>query len=126
MIDTTLNNAKLNKTMRNEIQSLSSRQLDEILTNQPDDIFLLDVREVSEVSICHLPQSIHIPMNLIPLYLDKIPDDKMIIIYCHHGIRSLNVALYLIDNGFDESQIYNLKNGIDDWAQNIDKTMIRY
>lgn len=126
MIDTTLNNAKLNKTMRNVIQSLSSQQLDEILTNQPDDIFLLDVREVSEVSICHLPQSIHIPMNLIPLYLDKIPDDKMIIIYCHHGIRSLNVALYLIDNGFDESQIYNLKNGIDDWAQNIDKTMIRY
>lgn len=126
MIDTILNNAKLNKTMRNEIQSLSSRQLDEILTNQPDDIFLLDVREVSELSICHLPQSIHIPMNLIPLYLDKIPDDKMIIIYCHHGIRSLNVALYLIDNGFDESQIYNLKNGIDDWAQNIDKTMIRY
>lgn len=112
--------------MRNIIQSLSSQQLDEILTNQPDDIFLLDVREVSEVSICHLPQSIHIPMNLIPLYLDKIPDDKMIIIYCHHGIRSLNVALYLIDNGFDESQIYNLKNGIDDWAQNIDKTMIRY
>ena len=126
MIDTTLNNAELNKTMRNVIQSLSSKQLDEILTNQPDDIFLLDVREVSEVSICHLPQSIHIPMNLIPLYLDKIPDDKMIIIYCHHGIRSLNVALYLIDNGFDESQIYNLKNGIDDWAQNIDKTMIRY
>ena len=126
MIDTTLNNAELNKTMRNEIQSLSSQQLDEILTNQPDDIFLLDVREVSEVSICHLPQSIHIPMNLIPLYLDKIPDDKMIVIYCHHGIRSLNVALYLIDNGFDESQIYNLKNGIDDWAQNIDKTMIRY
>ena len=125
MIDTILYNAKLNKTMRNEIQSLSSRQLDEILTNQPDDIFLLDVREASEVSIC-LPQSIHIPMNLIPLYLDKIPDDKMIIIYCHHGIRSLNVALYLIDNGFDESQIYNLKNGIDDWAQNIDKTMIRY
>lgn len=126
MIDTTLNNAELNKTMRNIIQSLSSQQLDEILTNQPDDIFLLDVREVSEVSICHLPQSIHIPMNLIPLYLDKIPDDKMIVIYCHHGIRSLNVALYLIDNGFDESQIYNLKNGIDDWAQNIDKTMIRY
>lgn len=126
MIDTTLNNAELNKTMRNIIQSLSSQQLDEILTNQPDDIFLLDVREVSELSICHLPQSIHIPMNLIPLYLDKIPDDKMIIIYCHHGIRSLNVALYLIDNGFDESQIYNLKNGIDDWAQNIDKTMIRY
>ena len=53
MIDTILNNAKLNKTMRNEIQSLSSRQLDEILTNQPDDIFLLDVREASEVSICH-------------------------------------------------------------------------
>ena len=126
MIDSTLNNAELNKTMRNVIQSLSSKQLDEILTNQPDDIFLLDVREVSEVSICHLPKSIHIPMNLIPLYLDKIPDDKMIVIYCHHGIRSLNVALYLIDNGFDENQIYNLKNGIDDWAQNIDKTMIRY
>lgn len=107
------------------IQEITSWQLAKMLEEQ-DDIFLLDVRDENEINLCQLDNSVHISMNLIPLYLDRIPDDKQIVIYCHHGTRSLNVAHYLIENGFDEQQVYNLIGGIDSWALTIDKTMLRY
>lgn len=112
--------------MTEVIQQISSQQLADMLKQKANDIFLLDVRENDEVALGKIGDANHIPMNLIPLYLDKIPDDKLIIIYCNHGIRSLNVAHYLVNNGFDEQQIYNLEKGIDDWAISIDNTIIRY
>ncbi|WP_392558340.1 rhodanese-like domain-containing protein [Orbus mooreae] len=108
------------------IKDITSQELVNKLDSQLDDIFLLDVREDNEVEICAINHSVHIPMNLIPLYLDKIPDDKEIVIYCHHGVRSLNVAYYLVNNGFEPEQIYNLKGGIDDWALSLDHNMNRY
>ncbi|MCX8649269.1 hypothetical protein J3U21_03635 [Gilliamella sp. B2776] len=91
-----------------------------------EELFLLDVREPNEVDICSINGSTHIPMNLIPLYLDKIPDGIDIVIYCHRGVRSLNVANYLVENGFDAQNLYNLTGGIDAWASVIDNQMIRY
>ena len=91
-----------------------------------DKLFLLDVREPNEVAICSINGSTHIPMNLIPLYLDEIPDGIDIVIYCHRGVRSLNVANYLAENGFDSEYLYNLTGGIDAWALAIDEQMTRY
>jgi rhodanese-related sulfurtransferase len=88
--------------------------------------YLLDVREPNEVAICMIEGANHIPMNLVPLYLDKIPDEVDVVIYCHHGIRSLNVAHYLIENGFDNDFLYNLIGGIDAWARTIDIHMPKY
>ncbi|KES17999.1 rhodanese-like domain-containing protein [Gilliamella apicola] len=88
--------------------------------------YLLDVRESNEIAICMLEGANHIPMNLIPLYLDKIPDEIDIVIYCHRGVRSLNVANYLLENGFDNEFLYNLTGGIDAWAQTIDTSMAKY
>ncbi|MWN06105.1 MULTISPECIES: rhodanese-like domain-containing protein [unclassified Gilliamella] len=107
------------------IKEITPTELAEKL-NQFDNIFLLDVREANEVAICNINGATHIPMNLIPLYLDKIPDEIDIIIYCHHGIRSLNVANYLAENGFDTDYLYNLTGGIDAWACIIDQQMPRY
>lgn len=90
------------------------------------ELFLLDVREPNEVAICSINGSTHIPMNLIPLYLDEIPDEIDIVIYCHRGARSLNVANYLVENGFDTEYLYNLTGGIDAWALAIDEQMTRY
>ncbi|OCG01417.1 rhodanese-like domain-containing protein [Gilliamella sp. wkB112] len=91
-----------------------------------EQLFLLDVREENEVAICTIVGATHIPMKLIPLYLDQIPDDVTIVIYCHHGNRSLNVANYLVENGFEADDIYNLTGGIDAWALTVDKQMPRY
>lgn len=86
---------------------------------------LLDVRTDEETEICALSGAIHIPMNLIPLCHNDLPDDGLpIVVYCHHGIRSLHTAIYLADAGFDE--LFNLQGGIDEWARKIDPEMTRY
>lgn len=94
--------------------------------NQHEQLFLLDVREPNEIAICTINGATHIPMNLIPLYLDQIPDEVIIVIYCHHGNRSLNVANYLVENGFEANDIYSLAGGIDAWASTVDKQMTKY
>lgn len=85
---------------------------------------LLDVRTDEEIAVCALPDSVHIPMNLIPLRSNELPDGLPIVVYCHHGIRSLHTAMYLADAGFET--LYNLQGGIDAWAAQIDENMARY
>lgn len=91
---------------------------------QGRDFLLLDVREDDEVRLVSLPGHIHIPMNLIPLRHNELPDTRPIVVYCHHGRRSLQVALFLQQVGFED--LYNLDGGIEDWAQQIDPTLPRY
>ena len=86
---------------------------------------LLDVRTDEEVEFCALPGALHIPMNLSPLRHNELPDDGLpLVVYCHHGIRSLHTAMYLADIGFDE--LYNLQGGIDAWSLQIDARVPRY
>ena len=105
------------------IVQLTPQQVQDGLQKQPAPL-LLDVREEDEVRLCALPGSLHIPMNLIPLRHNELPDDVPIIVYCHHGIRSLNVARYLAHVGFEN--VANLQGGIDAWARQIDPSMPRY
>lgn len=85
---------------------------------------LLDVRTDEETAVCSLPNALHIPMNLIPLRQNELPDDVPLVVYCHHGIRSLHTAMYLADAGFEN--LYNLQGGIDAWAVEVDAEMARY
>lgn len=85
---------------------------------------LIDVREPAEFDFCQIKDSINIPMQLIPVSLKDIPRDIPLIIMCHSGVRSSNVAGYLKENGFDP--VYNLTGGIDAWALEIDSTVPRY
>lgn len=86
--------------------------------------FLLDVREDWEWEICHIPGSSWIPMNSIPDRLDEIPKGKPIITICHHGVRSLNVAFFLMENGFPE--VKSLRGGVDAYSWEVDSQMPRY
>ena len=49
---------------------------------------------------------------------------REIVVYCHHGIRSLQVASWLRQLGFDNAQ--SMAGGIDRWALQIDPTLPRY
>lgn len=107
------------------MQQLSVQQLDEWLRDgsrsQP---VLLDVREHVEFGICHLPGSQHIPMHEITQRTNELDDDVPLVVICHHGMRSMQVAMYLQRLGFE--QLYNLHGGIDAWAREIDASMARY
>lgn len=105
------------------VEEISPNQLQQWLSEKKPFI-LLDVREQDEVLVAALPYHMHIPMNLIPIRQNEIPDDLPIVIYCHHGMRSLQVALYLSENGFDD--VYNLSGGIDAWSLMVDPSIPRY
>lgn len=91
--------------------------------NRPAPI-LLDVREAMELEICCLPAVKHIPMHLVPIHRDELPSDQDIVVICHHGARSMQVAQFLVHHGFE--QVHNLTGGIEAWAIEVDPKMRRY
>ncbi len=88
------------------------------------DAYLLDVREPSEAEIAQIPGSLFIPMGQIPERVNEIPKDKRVIVYCHHGMRSLKVTHYLRSAGLENTS--SMKGGIDAWALAISPDMARY
>lgn len=85
---------------------------------------LLDVRAPWEYEICHLDKSINIAMSGIPSAIGELDPEKETVVVCHHGVRSLQIATYLEDQGF--KQVSSLEGGIDAWAKFIDQTMPQY
>jgi len=85
---------------------------------------LIDVRQQSEAQICALPGSELIPLNEIPARLDELSKDEEIVLYCHHGMRSLNAAVFLREKGF--AKVKSLAGGIDYWSQAVDPKVPRY
>jgi len=107
------------------MQQLSAPQLAEWLADQGRPApLLLDVREPWEYELCHLPGSTHIPMQTIPARSNELAPDAEVVVICHHGVRSLQVAMFLERSGFDS--VYNLMGGVAAWAQDVDPTMRRY
>ena len=86
---------------------------------------LLDVREPWEYQTAHIEPSTLIPMNEIPARAhQELDDEAPILVLCHHGARSLSVAAWLRQQGFDKAQ--SVSGGIDAWSRLIDPTLPRY
>lgn len=94
------------------------------LIEQRHDLFLLDVREPYEFEICNIEESVLMPLNQLPYKLNSLPKNKMIVVICHHGMRSGNAMDYLLDNDF--KNVYNLKGGIDNYAIEVNPDLDRY
>lgn len=90
-----------------------------------ESFYLLDVREPWEAELCRLPGARLMPMGDIPSRAhQELDPDAHIIVYCHHGIRSLSVVFWLREQGFERAQ--SLAGGIERWAQVVDPSMARY
>ena len=86
---------------------------------------LVDVREPWEFQTASLPGSLPMPMGDIPSRAHaELDPDAHIVVVCHHGQRSLSVAMWLCAQGFDRAQ--SLAGGIDAWSRTIDPTVPRY
>ena len=85
---------------------------------------VLDVREHDEVEVAPFKGALHIPMGEVPQRIEELDADSEIVVLCHHGIRSLRVAHYLEQAGFQN--ITNLSGGIDAWSLHIDSSVARY
>jgi len=61
---------------------------------------LIDVREDAEVAEGMIPEAEHIVMGTIPAELDRLNKETDYVIVCRSGVRSENVARFLIENGY--------------------------
>lgn len=90
-------------------------------------LHLIDVREPHERALCSIAGSELVPMRSVPASLAQLQSraqDGPLIVFCHHGVRSLNVVSWLRDQGIENCQ--SMAGGIDVWSIEIDASVPRY
>ena len=86
---------------------------------------LIDVREPWEFLTACIDGSVQMPMGDVPAraHQEFDPDERLIVV-CHHGMRSMNVTVWLRNQGFEQAQ--SLRGGIDAWSAEVDPGVGRY
>jgi rhodanese-related sulfurtransferase len=86
---------------------------------------LIDVREPWEVATTHIEGSVPMPMGDVPsrAHQELDPEEPLVVV-CHHGVRSMNVTVWLRNQGFENAQ--SLRGGIDAWSVEVDPNVARY
>lgn len=89
-------------------------------------VLLLDVRKPWEHESAALPGSQLIPLDELPHRAAevKVPENGVVVAYCHHGIRSLSAAAFLEQAGV--APVVSLAGGIDAWSLHVDPKVPRY
>lgn len=87
---------------------------------------LIDCRELNEYAFCRIEGSTLAPLSnfMETAEAEFKASDTPAIIYCHHGVRSLNAVFYLRDKGFTHT--YSMHGGIELWSTDIDPSVPRY
>lgn len=87
-------------------------------------LLLLDVREPWEQAICRINDSELLPMRQVPASAAQLDQERPVVVICHHGIRSQQVARFLDQQGF--KRVINLRGGIAAWASDVEPDMPTY
>ena len=95
--------------------------------DQGEAIHLIDVREPEEYQMSRIEGGELIPMRTVPAALQSLEekaDSGLLVVFCHHGVRSLNVVNWLRQSGVENCQ--SMAGGIDRWSAEIDPAVPRY
>ena len=84
---------------------------------------LLDVREPWEFERARIAGAQLVPMREVPNRLGEIDAQRDVVAICHHGGRSMQVALFLEKAGY---KVHNLTGGVDAWSRSVDATVPLY
>ena len=89
-------------------------------------LVLLDCREPEELAAARIAGALHVPMGEVPARLQELAEhaEDCVVVFCHHGQRSMLVVAYLRKQGFED--VYSLAAGIDGWSKAVDPTVPRY
>jgi len=85
---------------------------------------LLDVREPWEFERARIAGAQLVPMREVPGRLDEIDQGKPVVAICHHGGRSMQIALFLEKAGYNN--VHNLVGGVDAWSRMVDPAVPLY
>ena len=97
------------------------------LQRDGETVVLIDVREPNEFAIARIEGAQLIPMRQVPGELQDLEakaDRHMLIVFCHHGVRSLNVVNWLRAQGVEACT--SMAGGIDAWSLAVDPSVPRY
>lgn len=89
-----------------------------------DKLLLVDVREPWEYELCRIPGAKLMPLGTLPANVTALLDADDVICYCHHGMRSLDAAAWLRQQGVEGAK--SLTGGIERWSVEIDPRVSRY
>ena len=92
-----------------------------------ESVLVIDVREPEEYAIARLEGAELVPLGTIPQNLPRLAatgNGKSMLLLCHHGVRSLNAAIWLRAQGVKDAQ--SICGGIDAWSQLVDASVPRY
>jgi rhodanese-related sulfurtransferase len=89
-------------------------------------VYLIDCRQPEEHAICRLPGSHLVPLGDLVARPAEVepPAGALVVVYCHHGVRSLTGAAVLAQAGVEN--VASLAGGIDAWSVFIDPAVPRY
>ncbi|WP_439620713.1 rhodanese-like domain-containing protein [Gemmata sp.] len=89
-------------------------------------VLLVDVRQPEEHAFCALPGSLLVPLGELRARAGEIepPGDALVVVYCHHGVRSMSGAALLKQAGVDN--VASMAGGIDLWSLSVDPAVPRY
>jgi adenylyltransferase/sulfurtransferase len=87
-------------------------------------VLVVDVREPWEHQIASIAGATLVPLNSLPANLKMFEGAEEVVIFCHHGMRSLNAAAWLRSQGVDGAR--SLTGGIERWSTEIDSNVPKY
>ena len=87
---------------------------------------LIDCREEDELAICRIAGNEWIPLGLFPGAREKLlaRNERGVVVYCHHGVRSLRATHFLRSIGVENA--FSMSGGIEAWSDRIDPEVARY
>jgi adenylyltransferase/sulfurtransferase len=105
--------------------TISARQLKEMLDGD-DNVFLVDVREPNEYEIVSIPGSVLIPKGefLSGAALERLPQDRRIVLHCKSGARSAECLAVVKDAGFSDA--VHVGGGVLAWVSQVDPSLPSY
>ena len=106
-----------------DVMEISVAALD-ALRREKEGYVILDIREPQEIAICAFSESLNIPMNDLPGRLDDLPEEGLLVVICHLGMRSAQVVDWLRQNSVENA--VSLRGGIDAWSREIDPAVPLY
>lgn len=102
---------------------VAPREVKELLS-RGGKVLLVDVREQWEYDAARIEGAVLIPLGEIPSNLACLERAEQIVLFCHHGMRSLDAAAWLRSQGVQGAR--SMTGGIERWSREIDPTVPRY
>lgn len=97
-----------------------------VMIDQNDPLVLIDCRTPQEYSVARIQGSLLVPLHELGSRLEELREyeGQRVVVHCHHGGRSLQMAAVLRRQGL--GHVYSMAGGIDLWSLDIDPAVPRY